>query len=146
MNSFSFFGRLLLPMISIRTGTFNLLAVCAALAAVIVWCVMALNNGAGTLVLGGAYGFTSGAIITLFTPCIASIVPDKTRIGTAVGQLCGVCSIAALLGTPIDGWIIRARGGGYNAAAGFSGAALMMGAILALAARFAVNRKFLAAA
>ncbi|PWN24961.1 MFS general substrate transporter [Jaminaea rosea] len=136
LNACSFFGRLGVPIPAPKLGALNLLTGCSAIAAIIVLASIGAQSTAGVLVVGGFYGFFSGGIISLFAACVGSITPDLRRIGSSVGQMAGLLAVAALLGSPIAGWIIDSRGG-YKAAAGFSGGCLALGAILAFAARLA---------
>lgn len=130
LNAASFFGRLLLPFASFVIGPFNVLFICATISTLLVFCELAVTSSAGVLILGGFYGFWSGGLISMMAPCVAALVTDRSRIGSAVGQLAAFCSIAALIGPPICGWIIAAPSSpfkGYNGAQGFSAAALTVG-------------------
>ena len=144
LNAASVFGRLALPMLSIKTGPFNLITVSMLGSAVVTWCSIATTNAAGVLVLGAFYGFISGAMISLLAPCGAVVTPDKRRLGTATGQLALCIGVASLIGSPIDGWIIDSSAG-FDGAAGFSGACLALGACFAFAARLVINRTLFAA-
>jgi MFS family permease len=98
LNAASFFGRLGLPFLSFKTGPFNVLLFCAAVSTILVYASIAVNSIAGVLIIGSFYGFFSGGLISMLAPCVASLVSDKTRIGSAVGQLAAVSSIPSLLG------------------------------------------------
>ncbi|UZJ53646.1 hypothetical protein CBS101457_002966 [Exobasidium rhododendri] len=143
LNAASFFGRLFLPFASFKLGPFNVLLICSIISTLLVYCELAVTSSVGVLVLGGFYGFWSGGLISMMAPCAASLIPDKSRIGGAVGILTGICSISALISTPICGWIIAAPASpfkGYNGAQGFSAAALTIASILFFANKLMLNR------
>lgn len=134
LNACSFFGRLLVPLPSNKLGPLNMMTASLSITALITLAAIGAKGPAGVLVVGGFYGFFSGGAISLYPASVASLTPDPRRIGSSVGQLAGFLAIAALLGSPICGWIIDSPAS-FQGAAGFSGACLALGAILAFAAR-----------
>ncbi|PWN21526.1 MFS general substrate transporter [Microstroma glucosiphilum] len=129
LNAASIFGRLLVPIAADKLGAFNLIIFCAGACMIIVFASMGVTGPAGVLVVGGFYGFTSGGVISLLASCTASVTPDLRRISSALGQLSACAAVAALLGSPICGWII-ASPAGFTGAQGFSGGSLGLGALL----------------
>lgn len=129
LNAASIFGRLLVPIAADKWGPFNLMVFCAGSSMLIVFASMGVTTPAGVLVVGGFYGFTSGGVISLLASCTASVAPDLRRISSALGQLSACAAVAALLGSPICGWII-ASPAGFTGAQGFSAGSLGLGAIL----------------
>ena len=94
-----------------------------------------LENNAGIIVFAGFYGFCSGAIISGMAVCLAQITPDAREIGTYMGMGMAVISIAALIGPPIDGALVKEYGG-FDEVAIFSGVVVLAGGFGVLVVKF----------
>ncbi len=140
LNAASFFGRLLLPFAAPRFGTFNILIPCVCISALLVFCTNAVHSVQGVLVIGCFYGFWSGAAISLQATATAIVVPDKQRLGAAIGQGFAIVSISALLGPPIAGWILATKGG-YPAVFGYSGGIILLSAFFMALSRISQSNK-----
>ncbi|TKA77005.1 hypothetical protein B0A55_01966 [Friedmanniomyces simplex] len=119
VNGASLFGRILPGIVADRFGRFNMLAVSAFVAGVITFCWTTATSVAGLVVWTLAFGFSSGAILSLQLACATSLA-DPSSAATVVGAVMGSTSLAALFATPIGGELIKhdyiapGRGGSGN--------------------------------
>lgn len=88
------------------------------------------------IILSLAYGFASGAVIGLQSACSAQIV-KPAQYGVAMGGVMAVLSIAGLIGSPINGWILGAYG--YLGLSLFSGLAMLLGMVILVVARLKLD-------
>ncbi|KAK3681051.1 putative MFS monocarboxylate transporter [Podospora appendiculata] len=137
MNGASLLGRVLPGHFADRYGHFNVFSLAILSSGVIAFCWTAATNLVGLIFWGLAYGFTSGAIISLQSACAGNIADHGTQ-GTAMGLLMGAVSITSLVGTPIGGSLVTKYG--YLALSMFSGATLLAGSLLIIFARLMLNR------
>ncbi|KAK5122335.1 hypothetical protein LTR85_004246 [Meristemomyces frigidus] len=140
VNGASLFGRILPGIVADRWGRFNMLVVSAFTAGIIAFCWTKATSVAGLVVWCVAYGFASGAILSLQLAC-ATTLANEDSAGAAIGAVMGSCSLATLFGTPIAGEIVKH---GYLALSCFSGAMLMAGACLIAASRLCQSRSLTA--
>jgi MFS family permease len=92
MNAGGFFGRITPAYFSDTIGRFNLLvpsAFFSGLACLVFW--MFAKSLVAVMLFAAAYGFFSGAFISVITPCIAQI-SDIRQIGTRIGMLYSIIS------------------------------------------------------
>jgi MFS family permease len=81
INAFSIFGRILPGFIADKTGPFNVQTIFSftmAIAILAYWTPS--HNEAAIITFGMFFGFISGAFISLFPVCVATISPIK-KIG-----------------------------------------------------------------
>ncbi|KAI0198860.1 putative MFS monocarboxylate transporter [Astrocystis sublimbata] len=142
INAASFFGRVIPGHLADTYGHFNICAVCVLISGVIGFTWTAAYNLPGMVVWSIAYGFTSGAVISLQSACAGKIAKREHQ-GTAAGLLIGSVSITALVGTPISGQILLR--GGYLGLGLWTGATLLAGGVVLSAARLRIDRRILAA-
>lgn len=88
VNGASLLGRVLPGVVADRWGRFNLLVTSAFTAGIIVFCWTGATTVAGLVVWTAAYGFASGAILSLQLAC-ATTLADASSAGTAVGVVMG---------------------------------------------------------
>lgn len=136
LNAASLFGRILPGIIADRYGSFNCLTISALISGIVVFCWTEATSKAGLVVWTLAYGFTSGAILSLQFACATSLASPESR-GTAMGIALASVSLTGLFGTPIAGELVEQ---GYLTLSCFAGAMLMAGGVLIGAARFAKSR------
>ena len=138
-------------------GYFNTITGVSGLSAVIAFAWMATNNNAGIIVWTAAYGFATGGIQTLFSPCIAQLTPEPELIGTWNGKnlprpsdKCTAHSTAGInmfvlsfptLVTGFTGGKLLERTGGtdYVPMQAFTGSTLMVASILYLVTRLLLS-------
>lgn len=140
LNGASLLGRVLPGFVADRYGHFNILTLAAFVSGVVLFCWTGATSTAGLIVWTMAYGFTSGALLSLQLACATSLVGEDVR-GAAIGAVMGSVSLTGLFGTPIAGQLVQS---GYLALSCFAGAMFMVGGVLLGAARMAKSKKLLA--
>ncbi|KAL2835830.1 major facilitator superfamily domain-containing protein [Aspergillus pseudoustus] len=138
-NGASLFGRIIPGFLADRFGRLRMLVCVYATNAIVLLCWLRVSSSAGLLVWVAFFGFTSGAIISLYPASVAQVTPSPQQIGTYMGQASFVVSIAGLTGAPIAGALIRNYG--YDKAAIFAGVSLVACTILAAIATVLHLRK-----
>ncbi|KAH0170532.1 MFS general substrate transporter, partial [Aureobasidium melanogenum] len=141
VNGASFFGRILPGILADRYGCFNLLSSAALASGVVAFCWTGATNVAGVTVWALAYGFASGAIMSLQTACVSRLATPQT-MGTAMGLAMGSIALMALFGTPISGQLVGQYS--YLELSMFAGATLVAGSVLIACARFIQDRRLFA--
>ncbi|KAK7908873.1 fujikurins efflux protein [Apiospora marii] len=141
VNASSFFGRVVPGHLADRVGHYNLLTIFTFVSGLIGFTWTKAASLAGLIVWGLAYGFSSGAVMSLQNACAGKIAPPQHQ-GLAVGCLMGCLSIAALIGTPISGQILDHSG--YLALSMWTGATLVAGGAVIGLSRFVTNSKLAA--
>ncbi|KAL3472527.1 putative MFS monocarboxylate transporter [Aspergillus californicus] len=139
INGASFFGRIIPGILADKFGRLNMLTCVYATNSILLLCWIRVSTSAGLLVWVTFFGFTSGAIISLYPASVAQVTPTPQEIGTYMGQASSIVSIAGLTGTPIAGALIRMYG--YNEAAVFAGVSMVVATGLAGAARALYSKK-----
>ncbi|KAK7949436.1 MFS transporter [Apiospora saccharicola] len=141
INASSFFGRVVPGHLADTVGHYNLLTIFTFVSGLVGFTWTKATSLAGLVVWGLAYGFSSGAVMSLQNACAGKIAPPQHQ-GLAVGCLMGCLSIAALIGTPISGQILDHSG--YLALSMWTGATLMAGGAVIGVSRFITNPKLTA--
>ncbi|KAE8356054.1 major facilitator superfamily domain-containing protein [Aspergillus coremiiformis] len=141
VNGASFFGRVLPGILADQYGKFNCCIVFTFLSGIIALCWTKATSVGGLVIFSLAYGFTSGAILSLQQACAAQVGTPPT-IGLTMGTVMAATSFSAMAGIPISGEL--ASGYGYLALSIYSGVSLLIGSGLLAAARFVQSRKLLA--
>ena len=86
LNAAAFFGCNVFGPISDRIGFFNSLIAVAFGCAVTAFGWIGARNNAGIIVWSIVYGFLSGAMQALFSPCLSQLAPTPALIGTWNGK------------------------------------------------------------
>ncbi|KAJ6437389.1 reverse transcriptase [Purpureocillium lavendulum] len=150
VNAASTFGRIVPAHFGDRYGVFNVMILLTLLcgASILgVWLPAVLRHSDGALIAFAAlYGFASGCTLSIVPAMVASMTPDPSRLGTRNGSLYACAAIGVLVGSPVGGALVDARGGAFDGLVGFCGACLFVGAGVAVMSRhalvgFAVMRK-----
>ncbi|KAK8081243.1 MFS transporter [Apiospora saccharicola] len=141
INASSFFGRVVPGHLADTVGHYNLLTIFTFVSGLVGFTWTKATSLAGLVVWGLAYGFSSGAVMSLQNACAGKIAPPQHQ-GLAVGCLMGCLSIAALIGTPISGQILDHSG--YLALSMWTGATLMAGGAVIGLSRFMTSPKLTA--
>ncbi|KAK1574374.1 major facilitator superfamily transporter [Colletotrichum navitas] len=142
LNGASLFGRVIPGLLADRYGHFNVLALAVFSAGLVGFCWTAAASLAGLAVWSLAYGFCSGAVISLQSACVGKIVRQGNQ-GSAIGFAMGSIAVTGLVGPPISGQIVAHSG--YLALSMWTGATLIVGAATVAAARWRLNPQLLAA-
>lgn len=93
VNGASCFGRILPGIVADKYGRFNLLTLSIFSAGIIAFCWTPATSVAGVIVWTIAYGFASGALLSLQLACATSLV-DEDSSGAAVGAIMGAMSLS----------------------------------------------------
>lgn len=141
VNATSLFGRVLPGILADRYGCFNLLLSAMLVSGVVAFCWTAATSVAGVTVWALAYGFASGAILSLQTTCVSRLATPET-MGTAMGMCMASVAVMTLCGAPVSGQLLGRYG--YLAISMFSGATLVAGSALIACARFVQDRRLFA--
>ncbi|KAI8631467.1 putative MFS monocarboxylate transporter [Xylariaceae sp. FL1651] len=142
INASSFLGRIIPGHLADTYGHFNLCSLAVLTSGVIGFTWAAAYNLPGMIVWSIAYGFTSGAVLSLQSACAGKIAKREHQ-GVALGLVSGSVSVTALVGTPISGQILLR--GGYLGLGIWTGATLLSGGVILALARLRINRNLLAA-
>ena len=105
-NAGSTFGRTVPNALSDKVGPFNLIAPCAVISGVLMFCMIAVRSEAALIVVALLVGFFSGVFIAMPPVCFVALIKDKTRIGTRVGMGFGMIALGVLVGGPGGGAIL----------------------------------------
>lgn len=164
MNAGGVFGRIAPAWLADKIGRFNLIcpsAFLSGLACLVFW--MFGKSPVAITVFAVVYGFLSGAIISVVTPCVAQI-SDMREFGTRIGALYSLISVpcvslrplvlclshpnfsscrSSLFGGPIAGALVQRQHGGYTASIAVAGSSMILGSGLLLISKLMVDRRFL---
>ncbi|KAG0645383.1 Aspyridones efflux apdF [Hyphodiscus hymeniophilus] len=143
INAASLFGRIIPGLLADRFGAYNMMILSALFSGLVCCCWTTATSMSGIVVLSLAYGFSSGAVIGLQGACSAQIV-EPSQYGVTMGFVMAILSVAGLLGSPINGWILGQWG--FTGLSLFSGLAMLVGMLVLMVARLKVNAKVLAKA
>ncbi|CAK5274464.1 unnamed protein product [Mycena citricolor] len=144
MNAGGVIGRIAPAYLSDTFGRFNLLIPAAFLSgALSVFFWLFARSLVSLMLFAAAYGFTSGAFISVITPCVAQI-SDIRQIGSRIGLLYTIISFPSLAGGPAAGALLQAGKGSYTGTILFSGIAVMLGSFVILAAKLKIDSRIFA--
>ncbi|KAJ6460074.1 MFS general substrate transporter [Mycena vitilis] len=144
MNAGGVLGRIAPAYLSDKIGRFNLLAPAALLSGLLCVLFWLFARALVPLMLfAAAYGFTSGAFISVITPCVAQI-SDIRQIGSRIGILYSVISFPSLVGGPVAGALLQAGKGEYTGMILFAGLTVIAGSFLILAAKLKIDSRLFA--
>ncbi|KAJ5624775.1 hypothetical protein N7510_001084 [Penicillium lagena] len=138
MNGASFFGRILPGILADKYGKFNCCIVASLSSGIVALCWTQVSSVAGLVIWSAAYGFSSGAILSLQQACAAQIATPDT-IGLAIGSVVGSTALSAMAGVPISGALAGKYS--YLSLSLYSGVSLILGGVLLIASRLAQNRR-----
>ncbi|KAJ5643634.1 uncharacterized protein N7484_006141 [Penicillium longicatenatum] len=145
VNAASFFGRVIPGHIGDKVGYFNVITGSALLSCIMILCLWLPfdyhSSNAGLIVFAVAYGFFSGAFVSIMMPCCAKSGSLET-LGRQIGTYQGVIAISCLTGLPIMGAILgKQHNSTYEGMQVFAIVTMFVGFVFLL-----VSRNVLAAA
>ncbi|KAJ7121840.1 MFS general substrate transporter [Mycena crocata] len=144
MNAGGIIGRVAPAYLSDSIGRFNLLVPAAFLSGMLCTLFWLFAKSLVPLMLfAAAYGFTSGAFISVITPCVAQI-SDIRQIGSRIGILYSIISFPSLVGGPAAGALLEAGKGSYTGMILFAGLSVVAGSFLILAAKLKIDSRLFA--
>ncbi|OJJ75218.1 hypothetical protein ASPBRDRAFT_119613 [Aspergillus brasiliensis CBS 101740] len=132
LNGASLFGRIIPGILADKYGRFNTCIVFTILSGIVALCWTKADTVAGLVVFAVAYGFSSGAILSLQQACALQLATPKT-VGLAVGVVMGATALSAMAGIPISGALVQKYG--FLALSIYSGVSLLVGGLLLCLAR-----------
>ncbi|ORY59305.1 MFS general substrate transporter [Pseudomassariella vexata] len=107
LNSASVFGRLLPNIFADKLGVVNTMIPCSFVTSILAFCLIRVDNQASIIVCTILYGFFSGAYVSLPPTIMVFLTPDRSLIGTRLGQGFATISFGVLVSTPAAGAILR---------------------------------------
>ncbi|KAJ5818811.1 hypothetical protein N7474_004402 [Penicillium riverlandense] len=138
INGASFFGRILPGILADKYGKFNCCIVASLSSGIAAMCWAKVTSVPGLVIWSAAYGFSSGAILSLQQACAAQVATSDT-IGLAIGSVVGSTSLSAMVGVPISGALAAKYS--YLSLSIYAGVSLILGGVLLVASRLAQNRQ-----
>ncbi|KAL1857471.1 hypothetical protein Daus18300_010336 [Diaporthe australafricana] len=142
LNVGSVFGRILPNYLADKVGSVNVIIVCAAVSAILLYGWLGIHNLAGLIVFALLYGMFSGGVVSVLPSAILTMSPDMSRVGTRMGMTFTLAGISVLVGTPIAGAILGEYSDSeWMGVIGYSAAGLTLGTMLYLASRVALYRR-----
>ncbi|KAL2132324.1 hypothetical protein VTI74DRAFT_3928 [Chaetomium olivicolor] len=105
-NAGSTLGRILPNALSDRIGVFNTIAPLSMIMGITLFCLLAVRNTPGIVVMAVVTGFFSGVVIALPPVCFRVLTENKAMIGTRVGQGFAIAGLGLLLAGPSAGTIL----------------------------------------
>ena len=140
-NAASFVGRLLGPLVALRTKIMLPWMVCSIAAACLCLVWIAIDSVGGFITFAVLSGVVSGPLTT-FPPAVVPLLsPSVSVVGTRMGMLWGSTAFAFLLGTPIAAALTDTSSGHFLGVQLFSGVTMLIGAILLLPLWAPIQRK-----
>ena len=111
VNGGSVFGRLIPNYIADKIGPLETHVPMASCGAILVFAWIGIRNTAGVVVFCVLYGIFSGTFVSLGGPMCATLAKDLKGFGTRMGLSIGIAGVGLLVGNPIAGAILDAKGG-----------------------------------
>lgn len=139
LNAGSMPGRVLPNLFAQRYGPLNMMATFVICTAVMTFAWIGSKNGSGALIIWALlFGFFSGAYVSLMAPCMFKFSRSVEEIGIRLGLAFAFISIAALLGSPIAGYILGGEDGVFHwtSTAIYAGVFVAAGAVCIATSRF----------
>ncbi|KAH7305492.1 major facilitator superfamily domain-containing protein [Stachybotrys elegans] len=128
-------ARVLIPLIADRYGTLNAMAASCLSLTIVAFCWLAVSDLPGVYVFACLYGITNGAYQSLMPTGVASITKQMDKVGTRMGMMFSILSIAGLTGPPIAGEILAAGSGSYTGPIIWAAVASVLGSMSMVVAR-----------
>ncbi|OZJ04006.1 hypothetical protein BZG36_03626 [Bifiguratus adelaidae] len=144
LNGVSIFGRVIPGLLADRFGRFNIMFVACFTSGILTLLWLTSTETWEIILFTCAFGFASGAVVSLIGACPAQLCPYGDRIGLYVSMVMYIGSLGCLLGPPIGGWIVGAQHGAYWGAKLFSGVMIVAGSLLIGTSRLLQDRRLLA--
>lgn len=108
LNAGATLGRFTPNFVADRYGSLNVIIPSGLLSGGLVWALLGAKTTAGVTIFALAYGFVSGAFLTLATPAVAAFSqsPTLNDVGLRMGIGCLFIGVAVLTGNPIAGSLL----------------------------------------
>lgn len=106
LNAGSTIGRIGPNFVADHTGPLNMLTPAVTATSILAFAWIGVHNTPGIIVLAILYGLCSGGFVSLPPVVMVTLTKDIRDLGTRLGMVFAVTSIALLVGTPIGGAIL----------------------------------------
>ncbi|KAK8119797.1 monocarboxylate permease [Apiospora kogelbergensis] len=106
LNSASIFGRLLPNIFADKLGVLNTIIPCSFITSIIAFCLIRVDSQASIIATAVLYGFFSGVYVSLPPTILVFLTPDRSLVGTRLGQGFATISFGVLISTPVAGAIL----------------------------------------
>jgi predicted MFS family arabinose efflux permease len=133
LNAASVFGRIVPNFIADKVGPLNIIVPCALMSGILILVLIPTHNLGGIVVVTLLYGFFSGTFVSLPPTIIVHMSPNRGLIGTRLGMSFSVVAVGALIGNPIAGAILDAKG--FTSVWIFGGCLVLAGSFLMAVSR-----------
>lgn len=111
LNAGSVLGRIFPNFFADRCGTYNILLPCLFISSALAFSMFAITNFTGMAVFGVLYGFWSGSYVSLIPSLLAQLSLHAGEHGTRMGIAFSIVGISLLVGTPLEGGLLRGESG-----------------------------------
>ncbi|PQE32765.1 MFS monocarboxylate transporter protein [Rutstroemia sp. NJR-2017a WRK4] len=135
LNGASVFGRILPGLLADKFGSLNVLISYSLGAAIVGYCWLAVHNLGGIVVFCIFYGFLSGAVVSLPSTVVASLVPELRLMGTWMGMCFCFAGLGFLIGNPIAGAIINIETNDFTGGLIFAATTVIAGSVAFIGVR-----------
>ncbi|KZT66414.1 MFS general substrate transporter [Daedalea quercina L-15889] len=142
MNASSIPGRVVLNLLAVRLGMFNVLGPVVLVMGALVFAMFGVTSTGAVVVFAILYGFFSGAFFSLVVPTIAGLANNVDEVGVLLGLSYCITSFTLLTGTPIDGALLgSAEHAQWYRPTVFSGVTLTAGALSIFASALVLSKR-----
>ncbi|KZW04433.1 MFS general substrate transporter [Exidia glandulosa HHB12029] len=144
MGAASVPGRILPNFLADKLGVINMMLVCGVCSGIMILSMLGIQSsssaGTSAIVIAIFYGFFSGALFALGPTMMASLARDVHEVGIRCGVGFVFMGIGALLGSPINGWLLGSEYAWWKAIA-FSTILMLAGTACLVVPRTVVGRR-----
>ncbi|KAF8961854.1 major facilitator superfamily domain-containing protein [Flammula alnicola] len=140
LNGASVLGRVIPNLLVYRFGAFNIIVPCVFISSLLVFCTLAVNDVAGTMIFAILYGFFSGSYASVLPAMVSSTADNDSEIGARLGVCFTFTGFGGLIGTPIAGALLSTSFLWWRPTL-FSGMCVFCGASCFFASRFLLSRR-----
>ena len=122
-------------------GSFNLLIPFSFGTGIVILVWQTISDVPGFIALAVLFGIFANAVQVLFPAGLAGLTTDLTKMGTRIGMILTLVSVACLVGPPISGLLIAHGEGSFRYAQIFAGTSVIVGTCIISAARWMLVQK-----
>ncbi|KAL5115598.1 hypothetical protein ACEQ8H_006485 [Pleosporales sp. CAS-2024a] len=140
LNAVGVLGRLVPSYLADRYfGCYNMLIPVCFLSAIALFLWPLVKNEPALYGWAMSYGFFVAGFQGMFPSVLTSLTKDMSRIGTRNGMGLAIIGLGTLVGPPIAGSLIQARGGSYLVAQLFGGGTVFVGSVVLTIGRLSIT-------
>ncbi|KAK0707326.1 major facilitator superfamily domain-containing protein [Lasiosphaeris hirsuta] len=132
VNAASTFGRIIPGVLADKYGRLNILALGGISSGIVAFCMNSATTNAALIVYAIVFGLVSGTVVSGASVAFSMCVKDARDLGTMIGMGMSISAVGGLIGPPINGALVKAYGGFFEASM-FSGAMCVVGGFVAVA-------------